>query len=223
MGGLVLVRPYRECRGLDRPYRCIRPPRHLTDSAHPAAPRAISPDGRLVVVARSQDLNEHDQLHLLDVATGAETALTQFQTDHYVFGGRFSPDRRHIAWVADCVEATGVVTPGALVYLHDLRAGETCVLMQTEGPFETGVEWSPSGRFLLWQRMQVPAGTTALWVLPLEGVAREVLALGDRVAQRGDWVEDERIAVVADGAVHDRVGVLHWRTGQVVGWPKRPG
>ena len=199
-------------------------PVRLTDSRDPAYVRGVSTDGAQVLFVRSRDLNEHDQLFLLDRRTGTETALTRFQTDHYLFGGQFSPDGTTIAWVADCDEETGAVTPGGWVYLFDIATQTRRVLLRTEGPFETGVTFSPDGRTLLWRRMLGPAGSTRLWVIPVDGTpAAEVLNPGDKVAVRGNWLDDDRIAVVADGTVNDRVGILHWRTGKTDWLVEEPG
>jgi len=173
---------------------------------------------------RSRDLNEHDRLFLLDRRTGGETALTRFQTDHYLFGGRFSPDGTAIAWVAVCDEDTGAVAPGGGVCLYDMAGQSRRVLLRTEGPFETGVTFSPDGRNLLWRRMLGSAGAIRLWVIPVDGTpAAEVLNLGDKVAVRGDWLDDDRIAVVADGSVNDRVSILYWRSGTLDWLAEEPG
>ena len=200
-------------------------PERLTHSTEPASLRGVSPDGMTAVLARSLNMNEHDQLFLLDRrGGGGETALTGFQTDHYVFGGQFSPNGSTIAWVADSDADTGAVTPGGWVYLYDIASKTRRVLFRTEGPFDAGVTFSPDGRNLLWRRMLGPAGATRLWVIPLDGTpAHEVLNLGGKLALRGDWLDADRIAVVADGTVNDRVGILHWQTGQVDWLAEEPG
>ncbi len=68
-------------------------------------------------------------LLLLDRGAGdALRPLTALQRDHYVYGGRFSPDGGAISYISDLDDESGEVIAGAILYRHDLASGERRVL-----------------------------------------------------------------------------------------------
>jgi dipeptidyl aminopeptidase/acylaminoacyl peptidase len=199
------------------PADASRPPERLTHGTDHYSIRDVNHDGSRLILAQSRNANEHDQLILLDRALGNRlTALTPEQSDHYVYGGRFTPDGRHICFIADHDYTTAKVTSGGWVYLQDLTNGTRQVIARSDSPFEDGPTFSPSGGHLLWHRHERSPGGTQLWLMGADGSnLREVLSLGERQNIKGHWLDDDRITVVAEGPDGDRVGILTLATGSV--------
>jgi len=186
------------------------PPQPLTaGSRDHLTIRDVDHDGRRLILAHSPDSCEHEQLLLLDRDRGnALTPLTPLQRDHYVYGGRFSPDGKTISYCSDFDDDSGAVVAGCLLYRHDLATGTRTILFRTPDPFGAGTEWSPDGRHLLWHRHRLAPGATQVWVIGADGsAARELVCLGDKAVATGWWLDNDHVAIVADGPEGDRVGI----------------
>lgn len=198
------------------------PPRRLTDSRDHAYVRGVSHDGSRAIFARSQDSCERDQLFLL-TRDGQEVPLTHAQRDHYVYGGEFSPDGTKAIWIADFDYVTGRRTQGGWIWVQDLTTGAREVLHRMEGPFQSGASFSPDGRHILWSVMGQAAGSEQLWMMGADGSnPREVVRTSDTSPIVGDWLDENRIVFVGEGAGNDRVGVFDLRTGKTEIWVESP-
>jgi dipeptidyl aminopeptidase/acylaminoacyl peptidase len=178
--------------------------------------RDVNHDGSLLILAQSPDSCEHDHLVLLDRASGDLTPLTPVQRDHYVYGGVFSPDGKSISYIADYDFETKSVVVGGWLYRQDLATGTRTVLFRTPDPFGAGTRYSPDGRNLMWLRHRLKPGGAQIWVIGADGShPRELVQLGEKSDVRGAWLDDDRIVLVADGPVNDRVGTVSLATGQI--------
>ena len=199
-----------------------------TDGAHPPVQvthnspdhltiRDISRDGQRLILARSVDSCEHDQLLLLDRTAGNRLqALTPEQRDHYVYGGEFSPDGDSISYISDFDDAAGAVIAGSVLYRHVIASGTRTILFRTTDPFGAGTEWSPDGRHLLWHRHRLAPGAVQLWVIDSDGAnPRELVNLGQKAVLAGWWLDDSRIVIVADGPEGDRIGIVALESGAI--------
>ncbi|MCC5972980.1 MAG: S9 family peptidase [Rubellimicrobium sp.] len=194
------------------------PPRQLTfASPEHLFIRDVDHAGQRLILAHSPDSCEHDQLLLLDRGAGGSLRpLTALQRDHYVYGGRFSPDGSTISYISDLDDESGEVIAGAILYRHDLATGERRALWRTSDPFGAGTEWSPDGRHLMWRRHRLKPGASQIWVIGADGAnPRELVCLGDKAVVTGWWLDAGRIAIVADGPEGDRVGIVALESGQI--------
>lgn len=201
------------------------PPMPLTqDSADHLAIRDVSHDGRRLILAHSPDSCEHDQLLLLDRDKGnVLTPLTPLQRDHYVYGGRFSPAGRSISYISDYDDEAGEVIAGNLIYLHDLETSARKILFRSPDPFGAGTQWSPDGQHLLWHRHRLAPGAVQIWVIGADGTnSRELVCLGEKAVVIGWWLDAGRIAIVADGAEGDRVGIVTLADGAITWLASEP-
>jgi dienelactone hydrolase len=192
-------------------------PARLTDGADHFSIRDVSPDGQRLILAQSIHSNEHDHLILLDRRAGnSRTQLTPTQSSHYLYGGVFTPDGLAVVFVADHDYATGQTTKGGWVWRQDLATGVRTCLARSDSPFEKGAIFSPSGRQLLWHRHDREPGATQLFVMDADGGRlREVFGQGHTGDTFGDWLDDDRIALVAGSIGGDRLGILHLADGRV--------
>jgi len=201
------------------------PPQRLTAGSDHFLIRDVSRDGARLVLAQSRNASERDRLILLDRAQGNRlTDLTPPQDSHYVYGGVLSPDAATLYFVANHDYAAGRVTEGGWVWRQDIASGARTCLARADAPFETGVTLSPDGRHLLWPRNLRAPGGTQLWVMDSGGGGlREVLAFGDANALTGDWIDDRRIAFVADDGSRDVLGIVDAASGAVTILAGEPG
>ncbi len=192
------------------------PPQRLTHGQDHFLIRDVSPDGARLILAQSHNASEHDHLLLLDRATGALTQLTPAQSDHYVYGGVFSPDGADVIFIADYDYTTGQVTEGGLIWRQNLTTGARSCIARSATPFEFGPILSLNGQTLLWHRHEERPGGTQLWLQPLDGTpGHEVLNLGPTASIHGDWIDDDRIGFVCDRDGADWLGILTLSTGLV--------
>lgn len=193
------------------------PPERLTFGSDHFSIRDVSRDGGRLILAQSLHASEHDHLFLLDRGrAGRLTQLTPEQNDHYVYGGIFSRDGASVIFTANFDYDSGKPTEGGWVWRQDLATGERRVLAKSTTPFETGPTLSPDGRSLLWHRHEFAPEGTQLWVMGVDGSdAREVLNLSPSANARGHWLDDDRIAFVADAGAGDQAGILTLSTGAV--------
>ncbi len=193
------------------------PPERLTEGQDHFLIRDVSRDGMRLILAQSIHSNEHDHLLLLDRRDGSLRQLTPTQDTHYVFGGRFTADERLIIFTSNFDYLRGEEFEGVAVWKLDLASGVFTELARAGSPFETGPLPSPSRRQWLWTRHEFAPGGDQLWVLNEDGSdLREVLNLGPTNHIRADWLDEDRLAVVADVDGRDRVGVLTLSSGQMV-------
>jgi dipeptidyl aminopeptidase/acylaminoacyl peptidase len=194
------------------------PPRRVTDEADHTYARSFSPDSRRVLLAQSEGSSEHDHLTLLDLESGARRLLTPKQSDHYLFGGAFTPDGASILYAASWDDAAKSAIEGQRIYLHDLDSGKRQIVSASESLSDKPLELSNDGRLVLYHRHERAAGGSQIWLLDLKsGEEREILNVGDARKAYGSWIDDKRILVWAESDTHDRVGILtlpsldlHW-------------
>ncbi|MBL9055952.1 MAG: S9 family peptidase [Rhodobacteraceae bacterium] len=190
------------------------PAARLTFTEDHLSLRDVSPDGGRVILAQSVHANEHDHLLLFERASGALTRLTPVQDSHYLYGGVFTAAGDAVLFLADYDYDSGTVTAGGWLWRQDLISGARICLARSDSPFETGPKLSPGGARILWHRHEAKPGATQLWVLNADGSAlREVLRISETANSRGEWLDDDRIAVVTDHDGRDRLGVLTLSTG----------
>ena len=191
------------------------PPERLTQGSDHFLIRDVSHDGARLILAQSKDACERDRLILLDRAAGNRlTDLTPAQETHYVYGGALSRDGASVYFVANYDYDRGEVTQGGWLWRQEIATGARTCLARCDRPFTHGVTLSPDGRRLLWPRTLKAPGGVQLWVLNTDGTdTREVLAFGAASPVIGDWLDDDRIAFVADCGDCDRVGILTLSTG----------
>ena len=194
------------------------PPRQLTHGQDHFLIRDVSPDGARLLLAQSVNACEHDHLLLLDRDSGALTQLTPTQSSHYVYGGCFSSDGTKVFFQADIDYATGEVTQGSWLWSQDLATGARTCLARADSPphFYVGPKLSPDGTRLLWHRSERDPGGYQLWTIGTDGTGlREVLNLGPKNNVLADWLDDDRIAFVAEHDDRDRLGTLTLSTGAI--------
>jgi dipeptidyl aminopeptidase/acylaminoacyl peptidase len=175
--------------------------------------RGVDRSGTRLILATSRNADEHDQLLLCDTATGTLTALTPEQHSHYLYGGAFSPDDQTIAFLADHDLSTNQPAPGAILWTLHLPTARLTALLRTTDPFDIPPQWSPDGTRLLLHRNRLAPGGVQLWTVTLDGQADEVLNLGPATRIHAVWRDDQTLAVIADGATNDRLGLLDLATG----------
>jgi dipeptidyl aminopeptidase/acylaminoacyl peptidase len=185
------------------------PPRHVTDEADHIYARAFSPDGKRLLLAQSEGSSEHDQLLLLDLESGALRPVTPKQDDHYVFGGRFTPDGRGLLYTASWDDRLGKAIDGQCIYLHDLASGERRIVSTAESLDDRAPEFGDGGGLVLYHRHDRHPSGSQLWLLDLgSGEDREILNVGDARKAYGSWIDRRRVLVWAESDSHDRVGIL---------------
>jgi fermentation-respiration switch protein FrsA (DUF1100 family) len=194
------------------------PPCQLTDGQDHYTIRDVSPDGNRLLLAQSIHANEHDNLLLLNRATGSLTQLTPTQSTHYVYGGCFSADGTEIFFLADHDYAANEVTQGAWLWRQNLTTGARHPMVRSDSPphFYIGPTLSPDGTRLLWHRSEQAPGGYQLWTVDIAtGAAREVLNLGPTNNVIATWLDDTRIGFTCDLEDRDKLGVLTLSTAQI--------
>ena len=185
------------------------PPKQLTHGTDHFDIRDVSADGARILLSQSVNANEHDHLVLLDRHSGKLTQLTPTQSTHYLYGGTFSADGTAIYFTANHDYDANEVAEGGWLWRQDLASGNRTCIARADSPFETGPKLSPDGSRLLWHRHEYAPAGTQLWTINTDGIApREVLNLGPANNARGVWLDDDRIAFVADRQGHDGFGIL---------------
>lgn len=207
------------------PTDAATPPERLTRGQDHFLIRDVSHDGMRLILAQSHHASERDHLLLLDRAAGNRlTELTPRQDTHYVYGGALSREGNALWFVANHDYDRAEVTQGGWLWRQDLATGRRACLRRCDRPFTSGGRLSPDGRRLLWPRTLRAPGGVQLWVLNADGSdLREVLAFGDQTPVTGDWLDDARIAFVADDGARDRAGILTLSTGNIEWIAGEPG
>ena len=125
----------------------------------------VSPDGKTVLITSNAE-NGYQNAGLLDIASKKITWLTQEKWE--VEGGGFSPDGKHLTWMANLDGDTNI-------YLHDLGTGKTSSLSLPEGVNELAASaFSHDGSRLLCYH-NGPTAPNDLWVYSLaSGRAQQI-------------------------------------------------
>ena len=142
--------------------------------------------------------------------------LTSTQSTHYVFGGCFAADASSIIFASNLDYHSNEPFEGVGLWRHDFDTGGFSLLAKAASTFEAGPKPSPSRQQWLWTRHDRAPGGKQLWVLNEDGTGlREVLSLGPTNSIRGEWLDEDRIAFVADVELADHVGILTLSSGKI--------
>ena len=192
------------------------PPARLTDEQDHTYVRSFSRDCRYLLLAQSEGASEHDHLILLDRAGGGARKITPPQDDHYVFGGTFTPDGKHILYTASYDDSKKSAIEGQRIYLHDLGSGDRRCLSASDTLESHAPEFSADGRLVLYHRSDRHPAGAQIWLLDLaSGEDREILNAGNDRKAYGKWLGPGHILVHAEAETHDRVGVLDLSTARL--------
>jgi dipeptidyl aminopeptidase/acylaminoacyl peptidase len=191
-------------------------PRRVTDEADHTYVRDFSPDGKRLLLAQSEGSSEHEHLFLLDLHNGAKRLVTPRQDDHYVFGGRFTPDGLALMYAANWDDRLGKAIDGQCIYMHDLASGERRIVSTSDSLSDVAPEFGGGSRFILYHRHErQPSGSQVCLRDLATDDDREILNVGDSRKAYGSWIDDKRILVWAESETHDRVGILTLPQGEV--------
>jgi dipeptidyl aminopeptidase/acylaminoacyl peptidase len=202
------------------------PPRRVTEGQDHFFVNGISDDGSRLILSQGKGGNEHDRLFLLDLKSGAPLKpLTPEQSDHYVFGGTFHPEGRHILYTADFDYDAGKGTDGSWLYALDLETGARRVIAQAQSIVDRCPEISPDGSRVLYHRSDLHPAGTQVWIANWDGgETREIYNAGTKLRAYGHWLDDDRVLLLAETESHARLGILDLAT-MAVDWviddPKR--
>jgi Tol biopolymer transport system component len=154
----------------------------------------LSPDGKRLAVGRISNAN--NDIWILDLSRGTESRFTFEPTleDFPVW----SPDGRRIVFAASPVRGSGSFN---LYVKPSSGAGKEELLLESTG-FTIPTDWSPDGRFILYQSGISDRGD--LWALPLFGDRKPIeVARTESVETGGQFSPDGRwIAYVSDREVY---------------------
>jgi dipeptidyl aminopeptidase/acylaminoacyl peptidase len=190
-------------------------PARVTEEADHTYVRAFSRDGRMLLLAQSRGASERDHLILFDRASNTRSLLTPPQDDHYVFGGAFTPDGRHVLYAASYDDAAHAAIDGQRIYLHNIETGERRAVSAADTLDDTPLDLSANGRRLLYHRQERHPGGRQVWLLDLQtGEDREIVNAGDRRKALGQWLSDDQVLILAESDANDRVGILDLQTGE---------
>jgi Tol biopolymer transport system component len=146
---------------------------------------ALSPDGKWVATGR-RDAQGGRDLWLFDLGRGTNTRLTFDPADE--FNPTWSPDGKQIAF-------TGTSRGHRDIYVmdaHGTRAPEVLL----ESPEQKNVEqWSPDGKYLVYNTNPTPGTPQDLYVLPLFGDHKPIAMLTSpfiedmgQISPNGKWL-----------------------------------
>jgi dipeptidyl aminopeptidase/acylaminoacyl peptidase len=185
------------------------PPLRVTEEADHTYVRDFSPDGKRLLLAQSEGSSEHDHLFILDIESGTKRSVTPKQEDHYVFGGRFTPDGLALLYAASWDDRIGRAIDGQCIYMHYLTSGDRRIVSTSESLSDVAPEFRGGSRFVLYHRHERHPSGSQIWLLDLGTEEdREILNVGDSRKAYGSWIDDKRILIWAEGDTHDRVGLL---------------
>ncbi|KRC51897.1 hypothetical protein ASE16_02160 [Leifsonia sp. Root227] len=135
----------------------------------------IAPDGRTLYVS-----TEAGSIHAIDLAqTGSSRAVTQAAAPdarRYLHG--VSPDGRTLVYVLLVERASRVSTRIATM---SVDGGPETVLTGDDGGRDDGPEFSPDGRWILFNSERSTPGQAQLYRMPAAGGPAEQLTFDDRV------------------------------------------
>ena len=121
----------------------------------------FSPDGKKLLIT-SNAANGYDNVALLDIASKKISWLTQDKWR--ISGGNFSPDGKHVTWIANVEGNTDI-------YLHDVVSGKTSSLPLPKGVNNLGGDssaFSTDGSRLLFYH-NGPNAPSDVWIYPMAG------------------------------------------------------
>jgi dipeptidyl aminopeptidase/acylaminoacyl peptidase len=121
----------------------------------------FSPDGKKLLIT-SNAANGYDNVALLDIASKKISWLTQDKWR--ISGGNFSPDGKHVTWIANVEGNTDI-------YLHDVVSGKTSSLPLPKGVNNLGGDssaFSTDGSRLLCYH-NGPNAPSDVWIYPMAG------------------------------------------------------
>jgi len=134
-----------------------------------------SPDGRSILFSR--DVGGTTSLHLLDLATGAETRLTRGPES--LTGGRLSPDGSRI------VASMQVGDESRIVVID--RDG-TIARVLTSGAAHYYPTWSPDGRWVVFTGAPLGSSDHDVLAVPVEGGSPIPLVATPADERFGTWI-----------------------------------
>lgn len=144
----------------------------------------FSPDARRLVAVSEKSQTGFFDLWQHDLVRGVASRFTFDQSSRY---GVWSPDGERITFASDRPEAAG------LYCKTSNGAGKEVLLLQSGSP-ALPTDWSPDGRFLLYQWLQ-PKTDWDLWLLPVSGNSKPVPLLQTPAAEKngafspdGRWI-----------------------------------
>jgi dipeptidyl aminopeptidase/acylaminoacyl peptidase len=151
----------------------------VLSKTHTPTVAAISPDGK--TVSWSVRGAKADEIHLTDLASGADKLMGQGTTACNTATPTWSPDGNSIAYLGVCVDSR----EQAQIYVWSKQTGESHQLTHVTGAI-TSPAWSPDGKsigFLFVENATRSAGALAA-MKPWDGVIGE------------DGIEVQRVGVV---------------------------
>jgi Tol biopolymer transport system component len=125
----------------------------------------LSPDRTQVAVIKNDLDAESSDLWVLDVATGKGTRITTSAKTEFVRGQVWSPDGKHLAYVALRSGSEGIYRKAAN------GEGAEELIYKNPGFGLNLSDWSLDGRFVSFAKSDLSGGT--LYVLPLSGQERQ--------------------------------------------------
>lgn len=172
--------------------------------------RDVSADGQVLILAQSRNASGHDHLLLLDRRVGNRLhLLTPKQDNHRLTGGQLTRDGKAVIFATDYDYARQVPVDQGLVWRQDLTTGHRLCLARLPRPISRPPRLSPSGQRILLNVCTRTEGSGQIWVMNADGSGlREVFAMGETNDSRGDWLDEDRIAVVTDRMGRDEVGIF---------------
>jgi Tol biopolymer transport system component len=127
----------------------------------------LSPDGTRVAVRRGLEPPGHDDIWILNVATGAES---RFTFDSGNFNPVWSPDGRTVAFGSQRHEPAGLLNG----VFRRMSSGVGDVETLVRGRLSTNpTDWSRDGKFVIYVD-QDPTTQMDIWALPLTGDRRPI-------------------------------------------------
>jgi dipeptidyl aminopeptidase/acylaminoacyl peptidase len=172
-------------------------------------------DSRSLIARRDHAGDERYRLVRIDLERpGVMLPLTEPDPQYFTRGGTLLPGNSAIVYSANIDIATGALTEPDIIYRHDLLGNTRTALAHPERPGSGPPLPSPQGDWVLYTRSDRHPGGAQLWLLNLaSGSDREVYSAGDSAQVQGFWLNDNRVAILADAVSHRRVGLLDPPTG----------
>jgi Tol biopolymer transport system component len=135
---------------------------------------SISPDGQRMIVSRQSSPSEMD-LWMVDLSRALATRFT-FTSAPATDRAAWSPDGK---WVAFNSNRNG---PQDIYRKLAGGAGDEELLFASAAPFKILDQWSPDGRYLLFEQPDAVTGYD-VWLLPVEGERKPAPILKSRFAE----------------------------------------
>jgi Tol biopolymer transport system component len=154
----------------------------------------ISPDGKRLAVSVG---DPKPDIWVFDLARGSKTRLTFDPASHFM--PSWSPDGQRVAFMSQ--NGPSVVSGSSLYARIANGGGQDELLMEPENPASpeslAWPQWSPDGRYLIYQRGSGPAGFS-VWAVPTTGDKKafrvvqpqtpQARIVQDRISPDGRWL-----------------------------------